>query len=287
VNQQILEQLEIITQEEQEILSGNEKIIRNIYLNEATNTIDKTKLLEYGDSIQIRKHTRFIHFPPHTHNYIEVVYMCKGTTRHLINGEEVILKEGELLFLNQNATQEIFPAAKEDIAINFIILPEFFEQSLKLLSNDENLVRQFMIDSLKAKDDKTNYLHFEVSNILPVQNLIENLIWTLLYNQPNKHSSNQITFGLLMIQLANYSNLIISGNKYEQKLILQVLAFIEEHYRDCELIKLATYLNVDMLWLSRTIKKETGSNFTDLVQQKRLNQAVFLLLNTRMILSIR
>lgn len=34
-------------------------------------------------------------------------------------------KKRDLLFLNQNVEQEILPAGEQDIAVNFIVLPEF------------------------------------------------------------------------------------------------------------------------------------------------------------------
>lgn len=49
----------------------------------------------------------------------------QGETIHVVDGRELKLKEGELLFLNQHAVQEIQPAGQDDIAVNFIILPEF------------------------------------------------------------------------------------------------------------------------------------------------------------------
>ena len=52
--------------------------------------------------------------------------MCQGTTTHILNGSRVVLEEGDLLFLNQNVEQEILPAGEQDIAVNFIVLPEFF-----------------------------------------------------------------------------------------------------------------------------------------------------------------
>ena len=63
-------------------------------MEENSNVIDATKLLEAGKLIQVRTHTRFIHFPEHTHNYVEMIYMCSGSTHHVINGEDVILKQG-------------------------------------------------------------------------------------------------------------------------------------------------------------------------------------------------
>ena len=56
---------------------------------------------------------------------MEVLYVCEGTLTNIIDGKQVIVRKGELLFLNQFTHHEILPAGQEDIAINFIILPEF------------------------------------------------------------------------------------------------------------------------------------------------------------------
>ena len=75
-------------------------------------------------------------------------------------------------------------------------------------------------------------LHFEVSDILPIQNLIENLIWTLVQHQPNSRSMNQLTMGLLFLHLADYTDKLKSVPIFEkQQLMLQVLRFIEENYK--------------------------------------------------------
>ena len=89
--------------------------------------IDSKKASPEGEAIQVRPHTRFVHFPKHTHNYIEVIYMCQGSTKHIINGNEVVLEQGDLLFLNQNAVQEIMPAGQEEYRGEFIVLPEFLD----------------------------------------------------------------------------------------------------------------------------------------------------------------
>ena len=44
--------------------------------------------------------------------------------------------------------------------------------------------------------------------------------------------------------------------------------------------ELAGQLHYDLYTLSREIKRKTGKNFTQLVQEKRLAQAAFLLKNT-------
>lgn len=280
---QLLEELKKITPEEQRILSGTGKIEKNIYMSGAADIVDAGKLLEAGKMIQVRPHTRFVHFPQHTHNYIEVIYMCSGSTHHVINGEDVILKQGELLFLSRNAVQEIYPAGESDIAVNFIVLPEFFEYGLNMMEPEENLLRSFVIDCLRGENVAAGYLHFKVADVLPVQNLVENLIWTIWNRQPNRRRTNQATMGLLFLQLMNcMDKLETDENAGQQKLMIAVLSYIENHYRDGELTLLAESLHYDVYWLSREIKRRTGKTYTELVQAKRMSQAAFLLASTSM-----
>ena len=71
-----------------------------------------------------------------------------------------------------------------------------------------------------------------------------------------------------------------SDTSYEQEILMNVFQYIEEHYRDGSLTALANQLNCEFTWLSKTVKRLTGSTYTDLVQKKRLNQARFLLRST-------
>ncbi len=277
----LLCQLKRITPEEQRILSGNTDIEKELYMSEGKDVVEAGKLLERGKLIEVRTHTRFIHFPRHTHNYIEVVYMCSGSTHHVVDGEDIYLQEGELLFLNQKAVQEIYPAGEGDVAVNLIILPEFFDYGLKMMEDGENQLRSFLIGCLKGENGGSAYLHFKVRDVLPVQNLMENLIWTIVNKQPNKRSINQATMGLLFLQLMNHiDKLETKGGDAKGKLAISVLGYIEEHYRDGELTILAQMLNYDVFWLSKEIKKRTGRTYTELVQVKRLNQAAYLLHTT-------
>lgn len=278
MTEELLKELRKITPEEEKLLAGKSEIEKALYMSSETDIIDAEKLLEAGKVIEIRTHTRFVHFPKHTHNYIEVIYMCCGSTHHIINDEDVILQQGELLFLSQNATQEIYPAGEEDIAVNFIVLPEFFEYGLNMMEPEENQLRSFVIDCLKGEREAAGYLHFKVTDVLPVQNLVENLIWTLWNKQPNKRRTNQATMGLLFLQLMNCTEkLVTDEGAGQQKLMISVLSYIENNYKEGELTELANSLHYDVYWLSREIKNRTGKTYTELIQAKRLGQAAYLL----------
>ena len=281
INKSLLEKLKSITAEEERILGGELNIDKSIYMDKPGDVISSRKMLPAGKLIDVRPHTRFVCFPKHTHDFVEIVYMCSGSTTHIVNGNKIILKEGELLLLCQGATQEIMAAELEDVAVNFIILPEFFDEMLKMMGEEDTPLRKFIVDCLKNNRANTGYLHFQVADVLPVQNLIENLILTLTDDISYKRSINQLTMGLIFIHLLNSADRLVSQAE-DERVIVKVLGYIEESYKSGSLNKLAEILHYDVSTLSRMIKKETGKNYTDLIQEKRLSQACYLIKNTDM-----
>ena len=278
MNERIIEKLSRLTDEERRLLAGEARIDRSLYMDGSRDVITGDKLLSPGKIITIRPHTRFVAFPEHSHDYVEMVYMCRGQTRHRINGTELTLREGELLMLGQNARQSIAPALEEDIAVNFIVRPSFFADTLPYLGEEDSPLRSFLVDCLSGRT-QSGYLLFRVAEILPIQNLIENLLYTLMENTPNKRGIHQLTMGLLFAQLLNHTE-ALQVESEEQNLVVTVLRYVEEQYRDGSLTEIARQLHYEPSSLSRLIRQKTGRKYTELVQEKRLSQAAWLLRNT-------
>jgi len=277
-----LEKLKEITDEEQAVLDGNKAVQKEIYTSRKEFVIDSKKMLKNGKLIDIRPHTRFIHFPRHRHNYVEIIYMCSGTTTHIINDStEIILETGDLLFLNQNVTQEILPASENDIAVNFIVLPEFFDRAFVMLE-EKNILRDFIIGSLNQNSSTVSYLHFQTKDILPVQNLIENMIWSILNRQNSNRHINQTTMGLLFLHLLQYTDKINQNdpNQYEQNIVFTAFKYIEDNYKTASLNQFADIMGLPSYYISKLIKKHSKYTFKEFLQRKRLNQAVYLLTAT-------
>ena len=275
----LLAQLAVITTEEQEILDGRSVIDRSIYMQELGNIINSRKLLSAGKLITIRLHTRFIHFPEHTHDYVEVIYMCSGETTHIVNGKRIKLEQGNLLFLNQSATHEVCKAGEKDIAVNFIVLPEFFSAPLSMIGEEETPLRRFLADCLCGNNTGAGYLSFDVSGVKPIQNLLENLLWILIQETPSKRKMSQMTMALLFMQLLGHTETLSTDDQGDE-VVWQVLRYVEANYVDGSFAELAEQLHYDDSWLSREIKRKIGKTYTQLIQEKRLAQAAFLLRNT-------
>lgn len=284
MREEILEQLRKITEEEQKILDeGNNSIQKELYTSSTEFTmVDSAKMLEKGKLITVRTHTRFAAFPNHRHNYIEIMYMCSGKTVHRINySAEVVLRTGDLLFLGQNSCHEIQAAGMDDIGINFMILPEFFDEILGIIG-EESVLSNFIVDTLK-KSGGSGYLHYRVADILPIQNLVENLVLSLLNKQSHSNQINQLTMGLLFAQLVRVTERIEgSDGESEQMFMMKVFRYIEENYRSASLSEFAASQNVSVSAISKRIHRTAGRTFKELLQEKRLKQAEYLLLHTRL-----
>ena len=295
MNAEILKILGTITDEERAILDGEEHINRELYYSpdkkSSDDEIDSERVLQDGKLIDMRPHVRFIHFPLHTHNYVEFIYMCRGETVHIIDGQRITLKQGDLLFMNQHAKQEILPAGENDIAVNFMILPAFFDTAFTMMEHEKNPLKDFLVSCLTRKDIGGNFLYFNVADIPQIQNIMENLIWNMLSERASTESStsassdyrmiNQVTMGLLFLNLLKHADTLhVARHSYEQEIVFGLLRYIDTDYQQASLSVFSRKVHEDEYVLSRMIKKNTGRTFKDLLQEKRLSKACELLKNT-------
>lgn len=283
MDSRLLQQLRQITEEEKKILELQKGVDQKLYTEATDFTIDSNKMLGKGKVIDVRPHTRFVHFPKHRHNYVEIIYMCSGQTVHIVNSSaRVELKKGDMLFLNQHTFHEIEPASIDDIGVNFIVLPQFFDVAFHMIEKD-SVIGQFLVSTLCQEENEGRYLYFNAADVVPVQNLVENLIWSILYDTDNKNCKiNEYTMGLLFLQLMNRADLIDNGNldRYDNRLVFVILKYIEDNYQNASFTELANELHQSVYKLSKLLKNSTGSTFKELLQEKRMHRAAQLLSET-------
>lgn len=283
MQQELLEHLKKISEEEQKILDGVMEVDKDLYTSGKDFTVDSKKMLKEGKLIAVRTHTRFIHFPAHKHNFIEVLYVCQGELVNIIEERQVTVRTGELLFLNQYTHHEILPAGEEDIAINFMILPEFFDIAYTMAGNN-NVLADFLVNVLRQDEERGEYLHFKVAEVLQIQNLLENIIYSLVTGKGDQSRINQTTMGLIFLYLLDSVQYVEMRlpNQYENMIVMTTLDYIEQKYKNATLTELCHELHLPIHVLSKMIKKNTGFNFKELLQRKRMNKAAELICDTNL-----
>lgn len=276
----LLERLGQITDEERRLLDGG-GVDRSLYTDGARFTVDSRKLLAQGALITVRPHTRFVEFPPHQHDYVEMMYVCQGAVTHILGGREVRLNAGELLLLGRNTRHAIRAAGREDLGVNLIILPEFFDASFQMLDRSSALAG-FLANLLRRDGGGGEYLHFRTAGVLQVQNLMENLVYSLANGIQGEEAINQHLMGLLLLYLTRYADTLSehSPATYEDVLLRAALDYIGRHYRDASLTALARQSGMSVSALSQFLHRRTGFTFKELLQHKRFEAARRLLVTT-------
>ncbi|MDK8640908.1 AraC family transcriptional regulator [Niallia taxi] len=277
----LLKQLMELTEEEIGILSQEKKVRKDLYTSQRHFIIESEKFLDKNKMITVRKHTRFIDFPKHRHNYIEINYVVKGKLKQKVDNDSITLKKGELLFLNQHIEHEIEACGDDDLIINFIIQPLFFQFIFQYL-NGENIITEFLINSLFNHTQNGQYLYYAVSEVEEIQELVEKIIKEETDGSLMAESKMKLYMGLLLIELVKNTDKITKNQSASSQhfIVVESLKYIEEHYRNGTLQELAQHLLQSSSSLSKNIKKATGFTFKDLIQEKRLMKAKELLETT-------
>lgn len=283
MKQEILDKLLKHTEEEIDILNGRASIDQSLYTDDKNFVIDKAKLLLPEQMISVRKHTRFIDFPMHKHNYVELQYVYQGSLTQVIDGKNITMKQGELMMLNQVISHEIKAAGEEDIIINFIINPEFFQYIFSLADID-NVIFNFIMSTIYSNASKGEYLYYKVSQQGSIAENMEKIIMELYEPSITSSISIKLLVGLLLVQLVKHADDIevYSVDNYEKKLSLDILKYIDEYSQEGSLAAISERLNQPDYKICRIVKKYTGVTFKQLVQETRLNKAVDMLTRTKL-----
>ncbi len=278
---EILKRLSAVSAEERAILDGGSVDLRRYNYTGGT-VLEPGKILAGGRLFGIRTHTRFTAFPEHSHTYVEMVWQVTGSTRHLIDGRERLeLRAGSLLLLGRGVRHEIEPAGERDIAVNFVLVPAFFDSAAISLGG-ANALSVFLKNNLRRSDDAGTYLVFDVSGDAPIENLLENLVTLELEGaDPRRQELQRVTLELLMRHLSlKCEKLLITGRRdREQAAALWVLARVEEDVH-ATLGGLASEQGMTPSTLTRLLKRRTGCSFTELLHTARFNRAVAMLRTT-------
>lgn len=283
MDKSIIERLTAITAEEERIREGNASISRADYAASEEFIISEQKMLGERKLIDLRLHTRFTDFPEHGHDYMEFMYVYAGSITHVVDGKQIPLGGGDILFLNRHIRHSVLRADIGDIGINFMVSDTFLKQILPRVENNP-VMFGFLTENL-CPTGEGEYLHFRTREVFPVRNLLDNLIYALAEEGAADDAVLTQLVSLLFTYLAKYSATLAEGYRAaspEIRLRQQISAYLEENYPRATLTDLAERTGYSLEYLSRRIRELFGSSFRGLLIDRRLAAAEQLLLSTDM-----
>ncbi len=287
----LIEKLSVITEEEKKYLAGKNTVDATMYfLSGSEQTVSEKRLFFESNGkngknerrhIEVRTHSRFIDFPLHSHDYIEMMYVCKGSITHVVDDEELVLPKGGVLLMNSHVKHAIKKAGADDIGINFIISSAFFESVMNEIG-EADIFTDFLVENIRT-NGKPVLLQFQIGGILPIENLMENLIYSLINHDAADTPILQKTMGLLLTYFWTFTDILVnkySTTDYFDRLKKIVTDYIHTEYREASLTELAERLGLSHTYLCKWIVANMGMSFKEILVDHRFKMAEYLLKTT-------
>ncbi len=285
MREELLKKLSELNSEELEALGGSEEAQRKLYSKSGRFIIERrtvSNILTGQETapVCLRSHPRFCEFPEHTHDYVEIMYVCAGAITHKIGERRVSVSAGDLLLLGNHAKHSIDPAGETDIGVNVIISAELFEILLNTLRRDTALKTK-PLESFLDKD-VTRHRVFKCAQSVEIQNLIESMIYSSLFlERQDEYLLEQLAKMLIYyLCLSDDTAAIADELSYTEQTKKKLLKYIRTSYSTATLTESARMLGLSPTYLSRWVCANFNESFKELLMKERFSVARDLLCTT-------
>lgn len=235
------------------------------------------------NNLRLIAHSRYQQIPFHKTEFVSINYIYSG--RLIVdfpNRKREILLPGQLIFMNSDIVHALTIECETDIILGIQIEKKYLDVRLLRGLKGTGPVADFFISTMTGKSSDFSYLTADFGEDDKVRNLMEDIFCE--YLEPGIASDflvenyirNLFTFMIRSSHLAE--------PKVKEKLI-DILAYIQEHFTDCSLSGLAERFYFSPKYLSSLLKKETGFTFQQHLENVRMQMACYFLENSQ--LSVR
>jgi AraC-like DNA-binding protein/mannose-6-phosphate isomerase-like protein (cupin superfamily) len=264
-----IEEIQIKTGENVNDFDGNELVV------ESEGTIPRMQDFYFFDNgpVFINKHHRFANMPLHIHSFIELNYVYSGICHQQINGQSVLLEQGQICLLDQDVPHSISALGEQDILVNIIMKKETFSKIFLGRLSNNGIVADFLANAVSENQKHDKYLLFHSQHNENLQYIIKNIFCEFFSKQEHSLAMVNYYLPILFTELMRVYQLDKNfefRKKTSRANIVDILSYIEHHYRDCTLTAIAKEFNFNPNYLGNMLKERTGKTFLELVHTQRM-----------------
>ncbi len=224
--------------------------------------------------------------PPHTHEFVEMVYIYEGSAKHLIGDGVYDVSEGDLLFIDVGQTHSFYNIDPKFCLINILLKPDFISGELINSSNIFEVFALSVFDDYDGKvENSVRVVHFAGKKRAEVKKMIDSMI-DEFKNKPVGYRSAiagymNVLFAYILrsIQQSKQSDELV----YIDRLAPEILSYIEQNISEkITLDDLAAKCFYTPSYFCRVFKQCYGTTPKSYIKKMRMEKAVEYLGNTEM-----
>lgn len=225
----------------------------------------------------------------HKHDFIEIAYVISGNGLHIVGNHKVNTSKGDLFIVNYDIPHGFFPNPDNDpelVVYNCVFMPNFLDASLLGSMYFQDIFSSFLFKSFFPEDNARNAdLSLKGTEYQDIGDMFHKM-----YEEYKnmKKGYLEIIRAYLIELIVKIFRLMDNSKKsnispQNQRLIYQAVNYLRENYNaEIRLEELAMKSFISKNYFSRLFKEVTGINFTDYIQNLRVDEACRLLKSTNM-----
>lgn len=214
----------------------------------------------------------------HTHDFIEIVYVKRGTALEYVEDREYRLSRGDLLFINYGLTHR-FEGGENFEYFNICFNPELLGSSIMTRENAFALLQLTAFEEIR-QGGESGTVHFRGSE----RDQLERLLSSMLTEYTERRRGwleilSSYATVLFMLVLRKTSS--ACDTPEEREVFDQLISYIDENpSADLSLSSLAKKCFYNPSYLSRAFKERFGISLSRYVTERKVERAIYLLENT-------
>ena len=214
----------------------------------------------------------------HRHDFFELVYVYKGQATQYNKAGQLTLDSGSILLMNTNYWHGISIASNEDIVFNILISPDVLKTAFINLVSGNDLFYKFFIDDLFQNEKAGDYILCQANECPAAINMLDSLLGEWIEKKDCYQSACTAYLSLVFTEI--FRSHVVQELGSNKAMMEDILRNIEDNLDSVTLSDLADKYHYSNEHMSRVIKSMFGKNFTVLLRDLRLEQAVYLMKNS-------
>ncbi|MBE6662622.1 MAG: helix-turn-helix domain-containing protein [Ruminococcaceae bacterium] len=232
------------------------------------------KLLAGKGDVFLSLHTEDFNGVPHCHDFVEIIYVCRGSVIDCVGESRISLGQGDACIHNPSATHFLTDFDGErDVVLNILLSRRIFGKSVYAAVIRDNKLDGFF-NRLLSDGGSEPYRAFK--NLSDAaETIVELLVKELL--QSDGYSSAVLESILLLL----FAELLRNYRKREEEDFTGRLeSYLFENLQSVTVETAAAAFGYHPKYFSVLVRKETGRSFRSLLTEQRMKKAEVQLLFT-------
>ncbi len=232
----------------------------------------RSDFLPSDEEIVMKKTIYLQGFPVHSHEFLEIVYIARGSGTHHINEHQYEVTAGDVFFLNHSSKHTFRRISDDFLIINCVFLPGVLEDCLVQAGNAEYLLHSMLYQ--RSSDGDEDFL-FSV-NILGREQEFDYLFTDMNREYLNRDDGYELVLrSYLTIVVSKIFRLASTKQATARRdAVRQAIDYMHAHFhKPLRLDEIAEQAMLSPAYFSAVFREETGVTVTDFLHDIRLQEA--------------